>query len=229
MLISKGGDASYPKKFTTSNPCHVSSCSTNDFLVSTQSTQPSSLWAKTTSEDSPSHWYVSEGEHHPWYSRYHPSCPTIIPPYSSQPPQIPLVASLSTPKVHTLRILTPKVSLLRTPSADHNNSTSLPYIITPTAISPLSFASRECMTTGNWIESDDLYSPLHIVNCVVNQITVLPYLADFCNSVIEPSMVNVLEYQQLIQGLAKATWITILANDLGRLAHGVGTQMNDRY
>ena len=68
-----------------------------------------------------------------------------------------------------------------------------------------------------------------MVNCVVNQTPVLPRITHFCNSVIEPSIGNVLEYQHLIYGPAKATWITSLANNLGRLAQGVGTRMSDRY
>ena len=90
---------------------------------------------------------------------------------------------------------------------------------------PLSFASGDRVPPGNWIESDDIYSPAHMVNCVVKQTPVLPRLTHFCNSVIEPSTGDVLEYRHLIRGPEKATWTTSLANDLGRLAQGVGTRM----
>ena len=90
---------------------------------------------------------------------------------------------------------------------------------------PLSFSSGDYVPAGNWIEDEDVYSPSHMVNCVVRHPPVLPRLTHYCNSVIEPSTGDVLEYRHLIRGPDKATWTTSLANDLGRLAQGVGTRM----
>ena len=47
----------------------------------------------------------------------------------------------------------------------------------------------------------------------------------FCNSVVDTLTGNVLKYRHLICGPAKKSWTTALANDLGWLAQGMGTQM----
>ena len=45
------------------------------------------------------------------------------------------------------------------------------------------------------------------------------------NSVIDPATGNVHEYKNLIRGPNKAIWKQGLANDLGRLAQGIGQRM----
>ena len=45
------------------------------------------------------------------------------------------------------------------------------------------------------------------------------------NVVIDPARGQVLRYRNLIRGPDDATWVKALANDLGRLAQGVGTRM----
>ena len=45
------------------------------------------------------------------------------------------------------------------------------------------------------------------------------------NVVIDPTSVQALEYWHLIRGPNRDTWIRALANNLGRLAQGVGTRM----
>ena len=45
------------------------------------------------------------------------------------------------------------------------------------------------------------------------------------NVVIDPASGQALKYQHLIRGPNGNTWIKALANDLGRLAQGVGTRM----
>ena len=46
-----------------------------------------------------------------------------------------------------------------------------------------------------------------------------------CNSVIDKTTENVQEYRYLMRTPAKKVWETSLANNLGRLAQGVGTRM----
>ena len=48
---------------------------------------------------------------------------------------------------------------------------------------------------------------------------------DECNSVIDETTGDVHEYRHLMRTPAKKVWETALANDLGRLAQGVGTRM----
>ena len=45
------------------------------------------------------------------------------------------------------------------------------------------------------------------------------------NVVIDPASGKVLGYQNFIRGPDGDTWVKALANDLGRLAQGVGTRM----
>ena len=80
-------------------------------------------------------------------------------------------------------------------------------------------------TVHNYIENDDAYGPTHMANCIVDQVLILLRVSHFCNSVIDPSAGDILEYRYLIRGPDKAIWRTSLANDLGRLAQGVGTRM----
>ena len=64
-----------------------------------------------------------------------------------------------------------------------------------------------------------------MVNCVIDQVPILPSVLHFCNSVIETSTGDVLEYWHLIRGPDKVIWSTSLVNDLGQLTQVVGTQM----
>ena len=88
-----------------------------------------------------------------------------------------------------------------------------------------SCSSGDHIPQRHLIEPDDIYTPSHHVNCLANNQPLLPRATHFCNSVLEPSTGNILEYRHLIRGPDKSVWKTALANDLGRLAQGVGTRM----
>ena len=70
-------------------------------------------------------------------------------------------------------------------------------------------ASSKYSTAANILAIHNL--PQHLTNAI--------------NSVLDPSTGASLEYNELIKGPSAATWQTSLANELGRLANGVGTRM----
>ena len=110
-----------------------------------------------------------------------------------------------------------------------------PHIIPPDNSNsghPL-FATSE-PTSGNWIEEEDVGDeippsshryPLRSHVCCNTQEHVPSSLQPQANAVVDSLTGNILEYRHLAQGPDKRLWETSLANDLGRLAQGVGTRM----
>ena len=66
------------------------------------------------------------------------------------------------------------------------------------------------------------YSLRSQVNCVLDTTPCSPQQA---NAVLEEGSGGILEYRHLIKGPDRKIWKTSCANDFGRLAQGIGTQM----
>ena len=92
----------------------------------------------------------------------------------------------------------------------------------------LTYGFVDYIPQGNLIELDEFFNPPQQANCVIiDNIPNIPRATHFCSSVMEPATGSILEYRHLIYGTNKKTWKKALANDLGRLAQGVGTCMKN--
>ena len=153
-------------------------------------------------------------------------------------PKPALIATdLPPPRQHSFNVLTPKGMVPRqqecrcrpprlpqaSPPEFHHqyNPTSTP-MATPT------YGSSDNIPQAHLIEPDEIFNPSQQAKCVVLDNTPnIPHATHFYNSVMEPAAGNIMEYRYLIHGPDKKTWKKSLANDLGRLAQGVGTCMKN--
>jgi hypothetical protein len=106
------------------------------------------------------------------------------------------------PRVPGTPVITPRVAATspRVPVTAPPNDRALPHLIQP--------------------EPDDPALPRYRLRSSVNHVT-----TPQANAVIDEVTGQSLEYRALSTGPDKSIWITALANDLGRLAQGVGTRM----
>jgi hypothetical protein len=128
----------------------------------------------------------------------------LLPPLAAAP----RVAAVASPRV---TITTPQQVLpLRPPFLPQTPQT--PHIVPPNEDDPASDHS-----THRYPLRSQQQATIH------RSANVMPM--HFANSVTDPITGEVQEYRHLIKGPTKATWVNSFANELGRLAKGVGTRM----
>ena len=112
------------------------------------------------------------------------------------------------PRPHRINLPCPKMA--RTPPHHHEDGNH-PNLIEPDVDDPV-------------LHRYPLRSQMQ-ANSIVQSVRDTLQKSDECNSVIDETTGDVHEYRHLMRTPAKKVWETALANDLGRLAQGVGTRM----